>query len=107
MHIFRMIIEISEIMYSSEKKRTPRSILLLFNSTWIHAMACTDVFQQLKHLTQETFFGAYFHALTSHAAQQYEVVCLKSENTENEEKIFEMPKRIASTTSNRKPEQGL
>ena len=70
-------------------------------------MACTDVFQQLKHLTQETFFGAYFHALTSHAAQQYEVVCLKSENTENEEKIFEMPKRIASTTSNRKPEQGL
>ena len=77
------------------------------NLTWIHATACTDVFQQLKHLTQEKFYGAYFHALTSHAAQQYEVVCLKSINTENEERIFETAKRIASTTSNRKPEQVL
>ena len=105
--IFRTIVEISEIMYSSEEKRTPRSILRLYNLTWIHATACTDVFQQLKHLTQEKFYGAYFHALTSHAAQQYEVVCLKSINTENEERIFETAKRIASTTSNRKPEQVL
>ncbi|KAL5509921.1 hypothetical protein EMCRGX_G005368 [Ephydatia muelleri] len=44
---------------------------------------------------------------TDHAAQQYEVVCLKSINTENEERIFETAKRIASTTSNRKPEQVL
>ena len=105
--IFRTIVEMSEIMYSSEDKRTTRSILRFYNLTWLHAMTCTEVMYTPRNMTPEKFFGAYFHALSSHAAQQYEVVCLKSVNTENEERILGMASKIATTTSNRKPENVL
>eukprot|EP00731_Ephydatia_muelleri_P037220 Em0421g1a len=105
--IFRTIVEMSDIMYSSEDKRTTRSIFRFYNLTWLHAMTCTEVMYTPRNMTPEKFFGAYFHALSSHAAQQYEVVCLKSVNTENEERILGMASKIATTTSNRKPENVL
>ncbi len=38
-----------------------------------------------------------------HAPVQYEVVCLRSVNTENQERIFQKSKQIAITTTNRQP----
>lgn len=35
---------------------------------------------------------------------QYEIVCLRSVNTENQERIFQQAKKIASDTTNRRPE---
>ena len=75
----------SEIMYSSEDKHTTRSILWFYNVTWLHAMTCKKVMYTPRNARK--FFGAYFHALSWHALQQYEVVCL---NTENEERILGM-----------------
>lgn len=44
------------------------------------------------------------HALCSHAPQQYEIVCLKSVNTENQERFFGQARCTASLTSNRTSE---
>ena len=103
-HILRTIVEITDIMYSPEWKRSPKSILRLYNLTWLHGTACIALFHHPKYLTGEKMFGAYFHALTTHAAQQYEIVCLKSVNAENEERMFCHADRITATTSNRHPQ---
>ena len=39
-----------------------------------------------------------------HAPRQYEIVCLRSVNTENQEHLFQQAKKIAASTTNRKPE---
>ena len=49
-------------------------------------------------------YGTYLHALTSHAPQQYEIVCQKSINAENQERLFGQARRAAEATSNRHPE---
>ena len=70
-------------------------------------VACYDMHRGNVHtqkMMTEKFFGAYFHALS---AQQYEVVCLKRVNTENEVRVLGMASKIAATTSNRKPENVL
>ena len=55
-------------------------------------------------MSHEKFFGLYLHSLVVHAPRQYEIVCLKSVNTENEERIFQQAKQIALKCTNRKPE---
>ena len=50
----------------------------------------------------ERFFGIYLHSLVVHAPRQYEIVCLKSINTENQEQIFQQAKGIAKNCSSRK-----
>lgn len=49
-------------------------------------------------------FGTYLHSLTAHAPQQYEVVCQRSINTENQETLFGQTWAIAMATTNRKPQ---
>ena len=55
-------------------------------------------------MSHQKFFGAYLHALTIHAPLQYEIICLRSVNTENQERLFQQAKKIAISTTNRKPE---
>ena len=46
----------------------------------------------------------YLHSLSSHAPEQYELVCKKSLNTENQERLLVKSHRIAERASNRHPE---
>ncbi len=41
--LMQTIVEISEFLYSSDHKRTPRQILWLFNLTWLHGEICADM----------------------------------------------------------------
>ena len=50
------------------------------------------------------FFGLYFHSLLVHAPLQYEVVCLRSVNTEANERMFHSVKSIAENCTNRHPD---
>ena len=97
-------VKISEILYSTYEKRTPKSILQLYNCTWLHHEICKSIFTNPHDTSYTKFFGTYLHALVAHGPIQYEVVCLRSVNTENEERIFQQAKTIASATTNRKPE---
>ena len=65
---------------------------------------CKCLFSKPKEISYEKFFGLYLHSLVVHAPRQYEIVCLKSVNTENQERIFQQAKQIALKCTNRKPE---
>lgn len=97
-------VKISEILYSPDDKRTSKSILQLYNCTWLHHELCKTIFTNLHDITYPRLFGSYLHALVVHSPVQYEVVCLRSVNTENQERIFQQAKTIARCTTNRKPE---
>ena len=95
--------KISEILYASEDKQTPKAVLQLYNCTWMHHKLCLHLFFDPKESTTKAIFGTYLHALLVHAPLQYEVVCLQSVNTENQERIFQQAKQIARSTTNRQP----
>ena len=99
------IVKISELLYASCKTRTPKTVLQLYNCTWLHHTLCRKLFDQsrLKNVTWEAFLGTYLHSLVCHAPKQYELICLRSVNTENQERLFQQAKAIAKNCSNRKP----
>lgn len=74
--LFETLTEIQEIVYSHDKDRSSKTILRLYNLTFIHG------------ITSRKLFGKYFHALTCHAPQQFRIMSLSSTNAENEERSF-------------------
>lgn len=101
-HLLKTVIQVSEILYSSDEKRTPRQVLQLYNNTWLHHELCRDLLTDITSSRTNTF-GIYLHALSTHASQQYELVSLKSVNTENQERLFGQARHIAAATLSRKP----
>ena len=104
-NVVQTIVEISEteILYSNDNKHNNVTILRLHNLTWLHHELCKDLFQSLHTLSREKIFGLYLHAISCHASKQYELMCAKSCNTENEERLFGQAKAIALSTINRRP----
>ena len=91
-------VKISELLYSQESKRTPKSILQLYNCTWLGfiIMSSVKLFSQLL----EKWLTWNFLACT-YIPHQYEIVSLRSVNAE---RMFQQAKKIARNTTNRKPE---
>ena len=97
-HIVKLletIVTVSEILYATDDKRSPRQILRLYNSTWLHHELCNDLFPNPKSIPRTKLFASYLHALSNHAAQQYEIICMRSTNTEHEERLFGQAKKTA------------
>ena len=86
--LFETLTEIQEIVYSHDKDRSSKTILRLYNLTFIHGMEAKRIFKKPKSLTSRKLFGQYFHALTCHAPQQFRIMSLSSTNAENEERSF-------------------
>ena len=97
------LLRVTEILYSSYEGRSQRQVLTLYNNVWLHHELCRELLHPL-HISRTKMFGNYLHALTSHAPQQYEILCLKSINTENHERFFGQARQSATLTSNRTPE---
>ncbi len=102
--LLQSIIKVGEILYSSDSRRTPRALLQLYNHCWFHFELCTDLFSTPKSISHAKMFGHYLHALTAHAPTQYELVCLRSVNTENQERLFGQARQIALKCTNRSPQ---
>ena len=101
--LLESIVAMSEILYSTDDKRSPRQILRLYNTTWLHHELCSHLFPNPQNIPRTRLFASYLHALTNHAAQQYEIICMRSTNTEHEERLFGQAKKIALNATNRKP----
>ena len=97
-------VKMSQMLYAEDHQRSSKTILLLYNSTWYHHELCSKLFTTTKSITRRKLFGSYLHDLSTHAALQYEIVCLRSTNTENQEQIFQQAKHIAERTTNRQPD---
>ena len=100
-------VRISSLLYLHTSSRSPKRVLELYNSTWLHHMLCREVFPTTKGITRTKLFGTYLHHLCAHAPQQYEIVPLRSVNTEHEERLFGQAKQIALKASNRQPENAI
>ena len=83
--LFSTAVQICHICYSHDSVRTPRAIPRLHNITFLHAYLCTKLFKNPKTLTRRRVFGRYFHAISTHIAHLYRIVCLRSVNAEKQE----------------------
>ena len=50
------------------------------------------------------YFGKYYHAIISHASDQYRIINGRSSNTESDERYFHTIKDISNNTSNHHPD---
>ena len=101
--LLRTIVEITEILYSDDSKRTSQAVLRLHNLAFIHGKVCTELFHTPKTMTRRKMFGRYFHSITSHAAILYRIVSLRSMNAETQERMFGQCKSITKATSSQRP----
>ena len=99
--LLQSILMVSEVLYSSDHERCPKLLLRLYVNAWFHHQLCYDMFQTAK--SRENLFGLYLHSLSKHAPEHYELLCLKSINTENQERLFSKSRHIAEKASNRSP----
>ena len=93
--------EISSILYSRPEKCCQKSILRLHNQTFLHDIACEEVIGVPQVLSEKKFYGRYFHSLVAHAPIQHRIVCLRSTNTEQQERHFNAFSSISAATSGR------
>ena len=100
----QQLLKYQKSFYSGDDKPTPKSILQLHNCMWVHHELCKDLFSTRREITYQKLFGAYLHSLLAHAPRQYEIICLRSVNTENQERMFQQAKKTATNTTNRRPE---
>ena len=103
LQLIQSLVEISELLYADDSKRSPKSILRLYNLTWVHFELCCQLFQITKTMSHQKMFGIYLHALIIHAASQYEIMSLKSANSEHEERLFGQAKNMVHSATNRQP----
>ena len=93
------LVQISIILYSLDISRSPKQCLQFYNCAFMAHELHLELFGTIM-TTQ------YFHALLSHGPQQHEVVCSRSVNAENEERLFKSAATTAKCTD-RKPENML
>ena len=55
-------------------------------------------------MTEQKFYGTYYHSLTRHSGEKYPVFSGESRNTEKEEAVFQTLKKFTNLTSNHHPE---
>ena len=71
---------------------------------WLHMELCKSLFSTPEKLTKTKMFGIYVHSLTAHSATQLELACLRSLNTESQERLFGQGRLNAEACTNHHPD---
>lgn len=98
--LHRTAVEITNLCYAHDNRRTPKSVLCLYNRTFLHAHLCSVLFSAPKSTTKRRMFGRFFHSISTHAPCMYRLISLRSLNTEQQERKFQQAKAITRCTSN-------
>ena len=94
------LVEMQHILYNPDYERTPRNILRLHNTTFLHSILCFEVLgYQPKKITRRKLYGKYFHNLSTHAPMQVRIISGQSCNAEDEERTFKAITSITKSTS--------
>ena len=101
--IYETAVHICKLLYAPDTKRSPKTVLCLHNLAFLHGILFTQIFANPKRLTRRKVFGRYFHAITTHSPLVYRIVCPRSINTEQHERVFGQIKQITKETSNQSP----
>lgn len=100
LQLLQTVIKMGEIAYSFDSARSPRQLLQLYNTCWLHMELCRDLLAKPKKISTSKMFGHYIHALTVHSPTQFELSSLRSLNTENQERLFGQARVIAESCTN-------
>ena len=101
------LVKISQLLYLPDSGRSPKTVLQLYNVTWLHHELCCKLIPNPKAQTRDRLYGTYFHDFVVHAPPQFQIVCLRSSNSESTERLFSQIKHISQRATNRKPENGV
>ncbi|KAK3746096.1 hypothetical protein QZH41_004621 [Actinostola sp. cb2023] len=99
------LVEMQQILYSPDEKRTPALILRYYNQAWYHSILLKTAIDAPKKLTRRKMFGVYYHNLSAHAGLMLRLVSGQAANAEAQERVFNSIKRITKQTSNNHPRQ--
>ena len=104
--LLRDLVEMQEIMYARETKRSPKRILRMYNLAFVSDYLTKSLLDtsKTKKMTDRRLFGQYNHNLTDHAASQLRIMNLASANTKDEERAFNFLKVVTKRTSNHHPD---
>lgn len=91
--------EIGRLSYLPSLRRSPKTVLRLFNVTYIHFLRCVQIFVDNPKLKK--IYGTYFHAITIHLPEHARIIAPSSLYTESEERIFGQTRGIVRDTSQR------
>ena len=105
--ILFLILSLLKIAYSRDDKRCPCQLLQLYNMCWLHMELCKDLFSSPEKMSKSKLFGHYVHALTAHLPTQLELACLRSLNTEGQERLFGQARTIAEACTNHHPDNAI
>ena len=89
--LIRTLMVISKLAYQPAAKRSPRSILLLFNTVFVHASLILKLFGKKwfsSKLSNQKLFGIYYHSIVGHFAKVNRTIALSSIYAEAEERMF-------------------
>ena len=98
-------VQICEILYTRDDRRSPRSILHLHNLTYLHGRLCSNAIHNPRSITKQNMFGHYYHSLTYHSATIYQLISLCSLHTDFQERtLFGQANSITRQTSSNHPQ---
>lgn len=89
------------IYYENDRKRSPRSVLRLYNISFRHGQAIQKLLTTPKELTLRKLCGIYYHAAVDRVSLLYRLVCLRSICAELFERHFDRIEVITRKTWNK------
>ena len=99
--ILLLFCEMMGIYYENDGKRSPRSVLRLYNISFRHGQAIQRLLTPPKELTLRKLCGIYYHGSVDHAPLLYRLVCLRSICAELFERYFDRIEDITRKTWNK------
>ena len=93
--------EMMGIYYENDGKKSPRSVLRLYNISFGHGQAIQKLLTPPKELTLRKLCGIYYHGAVDHAPLLYRLVCLCSICAELFERYFDRIEDITRKTWNK------
>ena len=102
--ILLLFCEMMGMYYENDEKRSPRSVLRLYNISFRHEQAIQRHLIPTKELTLRKMCGIYYHGAVDHAPLLYRLVCLRSICAELFERYFDRIEDITRKTWNKQIE---
>eukprot|EP00111_Clytia_hemisphaerica_P000865 TCONS_00002532-protein len=94
--------EICRLSYLQSTDRSSKTILRLYNMTFLHYLRCLEIFGEIPRIGK--VYGSYYDSLVIHLPEHYRIIALSSLYTESEERIFNGLRGIGRDTTNRHKE---
>jgi len=87
--------------YQNDDKRTQRSVLRLYNISFLHGQAVQNALTPPKAMSYRKLFGIYYHGAVDHAPLIYRLISLRSISAELFERYFDRVEDITRKTWNK------